>query len=105
MQAYFDAYIAAYKPEGISHAQWKTQRTAHINKPNTITLVLRNLIIKVMDDTHASVSFTQNYRSDIHQDLQKKTLQMIKSQGRWLISAEQTERADVMPLMRNHKIH
>lgn len=105
MQAYFDAYITAYKPEGMSHAQWKAQRTAHINKPNTITLDLRNMIIKVVDDTHASVSFTQNYRSDIHQDLQKKTLQMIKSKGRWLISAEQTERPDVMPLMRNHKIH
>jgi hypothetical protein len=41
-----------------------------------------------MDATHAQVGFKQTYRSDALQTTVRKTLVMIKSNGKWLIQEE-----------------
>lgn len=91
-----DAYLASYKPdfkpEGMSRKAWEKQRRERIGKSQKIELGLGNLNIRMHDESHATVKFTQNYRSDSYQDNIRKTLQMEKVGDAWLIASEQTEK-------------
>ncbi len=48
-----------------------------------------DLKVKLRDDSHASATFKQDYRSDAYGDSMRKTLKLEKSGGAWLIVAEQ----------------
>jgi len=58
----------------------------------TIEVVLTEYAVAMPDDTHATVSFTQGYRSDAYRDEVQKTLSLVKQDGRWLIADEQLGR-------------
>jgi predicted lipid-binding transport protein (Tim44 family) len=91
-----DAYLAAYKPdfkpEGMSRKAWEKQRRERIGKSQKIELGLGDLNIRMHDEAHATVKFTQNYRSDSYRDNIRKTLKMEKVGDAWLIASEQTEK-------------
>ena len=55
-----------------------------------ITLTLGEPQI-TMEDTQASVSFTQNYHADDYHDYGMKLLNLTKEEGMWKIVAEQWE--------------
>lgn len=85
---YLAAYAAEFKPDGMSRDAWEKQRLDRISKPKVIEVALSDINISVEDDSHATASFTQNYRSDNYRDQVEKTLQLIDQSGHWLIAEE-----------------
>ena len=85
---YLAAYAAEFKPDGMSREAWEKQRLDRISKPKTIEVALSDINVSMEDDNHATVSFTQNYRSDNYRDQVEKTLQMVNQSGHWLIAEE-----------------
>lgn len=89
---YLAFYAPEFKPEGMNRADWEKQRMDRIGRPKVTKVELSNLKVGVLDDSHAAVTFTQTYRSDLHQDVMRKTLQMEKINGVWLIFDEQVDK-------------
>lgn len=90
---YLAAYTAEFKPGGMSREAWEAQRLDRISKPKTIEVALSDINVSMEDDNHATVSFTQDYRSDNYRDQVEKTLQLVNQSGRWLIAGEQAGKA------------
>ena len=90
VEQYFASYADNFKPIGLSKNVWQAQRKTRISKPKSIAVTLSDLKIKLNDDSHANATFTQNYRADSYQDKTRKTLQLEKSDGAWLIVSEQS---------------
>ncbi len=88
-EKYLASYSAEFKPKGSSKAEWDEQRKSRIGKARSIVVELSEFKIKLHDDSHASVTFIQAYRSDTYQDSLRKTLLMEKVADDWLIQAEQ----------------
>jgi len=89
VRGYLAAYLPDYKLQGMSREAWEKQRQERIGKPGTIEVELSEVRVSVRDDSHASVSFTQRYRSDLYRDSTRKTLQLEKIGDTWLIASEQ----------------
>lgn len=89
-------YLAAYAPSfhspGMSRAAWLKQRTERFANAHAIAVSIGDMVVKAQDDTHATATFVQDYRSDTHRDSTRKTLQLEKTAGAWLIVSEQTEK-------------
>lgn len=85
---YLAAYTQDYAPQGMSRKAWEKQRQARIGKPKVIEVVLSDVSASMQDDSHATVTFTQNYRSDAYRDVVQKTLNMVKQGDNWLIADE-----------------
>ena len=89
VRSYLAAYMPGYKPQGMSREAWEKQRLDRISKPKVIEVDLSEVSVSVRDDSHASVSFMQRYRSDLYRDSTRKTLQLEKVGDAWLIASEQ----------------
>ena len=89
---YLAAYLPDYKPQGMSREAWEKQRLERISKPRMIKVELSEVSISMRDDSHASASFMQRYRSDFYRDSTRKTLQLEKVGDTWLIASEQAEK-------------
>ncbi|MDO8810820.1 MAG: outer membrane protein assembly factor BamE [Gallionella sp.] len=90
---YLAAYAVEFKPDGMSREAWETQRFDRISKPKAIEVALSDINVSMEDDNHATVSFTQDYRSDNYRDRVEKTLQLVNQSGHWLIAEEHAEKA------------
>lgn len=90
-----NAYLASYAkefrtPRGEPRSAWEKQRRARVTAPKSITVEID--VSKVVDkgDGKVSVTFRQDYRSDVFSGSATKTLLMSKSpDGRWRILQEQ----------------
>ena len=85
-----DAYFAAYTPNytaGKSRKSWEADRRARIMGKKTITVELTDLEVKVRGDK-ATVQFRQNYSADTLKVTSRKTLEMTRVAGKWLIQKE-----------------
>jgi tetratricopeptide (TPR) repeat protein len=85
-------YLAAYAPEfevpgGEGRAAWEKQRTERIEKPRSIEVGVKVQSVEV-DGNKAKVVVRQSYRSDTLKNTTTKTLGMIRSGDRWLITQE-----------------
>ncbi|HEU0283396.1 MAG TPA: outer membrane protein assembly factor BamE, partial [Gallionella sp.] len=89
VRGYLAAYMPDYKPQGMNREAWEKQRLERISRPKVIEVELSEVSVNVQDDSHASVSFTQRYRSDSYRDSSRKTLQLEKVGDTWLIVSEQ----------------
>lgn len=88
---YLSMYAKDFKtPNNESRSIWEKQRRERIDKPHPIVVTIINARIKLMDETHASVSFVQSYRSGTLKSTTRKTLQMIRENNAWKIQSEQT---------------
>ncbi|WP_435627154.1 outer membrane protein assembly factor BamE domain-containing protein [Candidatus Ferrigenium straubiae] len=85
---YLVAYTPDYKPEGVSREAWEKQRRERISKPRAIEVELSEISVSMQGDSRATVSFTQNYRSDQYRDSTHKTLQLEKVGDTWRIISE-----------------
>lgn len=86
------AYIAAYSPDfdppgRQTKTEWAKERETRIVSKNKITVDLSEISIKV-DGNKATAKFRQAYRGDSFVSNSRKTLDLIKSNGRWYISKE-----------------
>lgn len=86
---YLSFYAKEFKtPDGEKRSVWEAQRQERIAKPKSIHVEVRDAKVKMIDDSHASVSFKQLYRASHLQTSASKTLELIKSNGKWLITDE-----------------
>lgn len=88
VRGYLAAYTPDYAPQGMNREAWEKQRLDRISKPKVIEVVLSDIGTSVQDESHATVSFTQSYRSDAYRDVVQKTLNMVKQGDNWLIADE-----------------
>lgn len=87
---YLAMYAKDFKtPDNETRSSWEQQRRERIEKPQAIVVSISKVKIKLLDDTHATVSFIQSYRSGNLKSATHKTLEMIKSDGKWQILSEQ----------------
>ncbi len=88
---YLAMYAKDFKtPNNLPRSSWEKQRRERIGKPQPIVVSVSNAKVKMLDDTHASVSFIQSYRSGALNSITRKTLGMVKSNTMWQIQSEQT---------------
>lgn len=89
-----DAYLAAYAkefvpPPGLSRQQWEEERRARIVGKSSITVILEDIEVTV-DGDQAVARFRQDYKADSLKTNSRKTLNLVKSNGRWLIQQERS---------------
>lgn len=90
-----DAYLAYYAkdfktPGGESRDDWEKTRRARITAPKAISVSVASPKVTMKGDDRATVSFRQNYRSDVLKANSQKTLVLVKSDGRWQIVEEKS---------------
>jgi Flp pilus assembly protein TadD len=90
-----DAYLAYYAkdfktPGGESRADWEKTRRARISAPKSISVSIASPKVTMNGADRATVSFRQNYKSDVLKANSRKTLVMVKSEGRWQIVEEKS---------------
>jgi outer membrane protein assembly factor BamE len=92
IERYQAFYAPDFSADGMSRKAWIKQREDRINKNNVAKVELGNLKVKLQDENHAAVNFTQTYRSSRYNDETLKTLQLKKVGDTWLIVSEQAEK-------------
>jgi len=86
---YLAHYAKDFKtPKGESRGDWEKSRTQRISAPKKIEVEIESPKVSISGDNAASVSFRQIYRSDVVNATGTKTLEMVKSNGKWLIREE-----------------
>lgn len=90
IDAYASAYTADYPGPGIrqSHADWLAQRRKAIEPRHQITVEVEALRLVRRDENTFIASFRQRYRSDGPNDISRKSLELVRDNGRWLIRRE-----------------
>ena len=88
-----DAYLAHYAkdfktPAGESRSDWEKTRRSRIAGAKSIEVALESPKVTMQGPDQASVSFRQTYKSDKLNSKSRKTLDLVKADGRWLIREE-----------------
>ncbi len=88
-----DAYLAFYAsdfkpPKGESRTQWEEARKQRIAAPRRIQVRIEAPKVTAAGDNSATVSFRQHYRSDHLDTNSRKTLVMVRAEGKWKIVQE-----------------
>ncbi|MFH1058347.1 MAG: hypothetical protein V1797_06665, partial [Pseudomonadota bacterium] len=90
LNAYISHYAADFKSGGMDRRQWREHK-AYLNKVyKVIAVEARELQVKV-NGNRARVVFVQHYRSDWHQDVGRKHMELALKGGNWQIVAERWE--------------
>jgi hypothetical protein len=92
-----NAYLAFYAsdfrtPSGEPRARWEATRRKRLAEANRISVTAVSPTVQFSDDTHANVTFRQNYSSDTLNVTGRKTLRLVRERGRWLIQQETVHR-------------
>ncbi len=91
VDAYLAFYAADFKtPGGESRAAWAATRRERISRPESIKVSISNANVSIRDGSHATAIFRQSYRTDHLQTLSRKTLLLVKADGKWLIQEERS---------------
>ncbi len=90
-----ETYLAFYAkdftpPNGEVRTRWEAVRKQRISAPKSIEVVVQSPKVVLKDDNSAVVTFRQLYRSDNLKINSRKTLIMVRSDGRWVIQQERT---------------
>jgi tetratricopeptide (TPR) repeat protein len=89
VSGYLAHYAKDFKtPKGEPRAEWEKMRKQRISAPKKIEVDIESPKVSIKGDNSASVSFHQVYRSDVIKASGTKTLNMVKSNGKWLIREE-----------------
>jgi Flp pilus assembly protein TadD/ketosteroid isomerase-like protein len=90
MSSYLGAYAPNFTPgDGQSRSAWEAERKARIVPRSRIEVDVSDLSVTVNGD-RATAQFRQAYSSDTFNVTSRKTLDFVKSGGRWLIVREAT---------------
>ena len=87
-----DAYLSLYSEDftlkdPLTREEWEAQRREGLTKPKSIVIELGKIVFTREGDV-ATAKFTQDYRSDLLQDLGEKTLELALEDGEWKIREE-----------------
>src|ERR1051325_7732437 len=88
-----DAYLAYYAkdfktPGGEGRDAWEKTRRERISGAKSIQVGVESPKVTMRSPDQASVTFRQTYRSDKLKSQNRKTLDLVKADGRWLIQEE-----------------
>jgi len=88
-----DAYLSYYAkdftaPKGQTRPEWEQSRRARVAAPKSISVRLSSVKVALSGANRATATFRQQYRSDIFTGSSRKTLVLVKNDGRWLIQQE-----------------
>lgn len=87
--AYSGFYAPSFTPDnGLTREDWDQLRRSRISSRNAVNVDVQDLKIRMDGKNHAFADFVQVYRSNAFNDTTKKTLEMIRVNGRWLINRE-----------------
>ncbi len=88
---YLAFYAKEFKaPDGLSRSAWEAQRKERIAAPKSIHVEVRDPKVKIVDDSHATVSFHQIYRASHLNASSSKTMGWVKTDGQWQIAEERS---------------
>ena len=86
---YLGYYARDFKtPAGESRADWENTRRARISGAKTISVGVESPKVTMKGPQEASVTFRQTYRSDKLKTRSRKTLELVQTEGKWLIKEE-----------------
>lgn len=88
LQRYIASYSDDFFSEGLDRDGWKRYKSELNKRYGQIRVTVSNLKINQLSSTRATVYFDQVYSSDRYHDRGKKTIQLIKRDGRWKIKRE-----------------
>ncbi len=92
-QGYLGHYAADFKtPGGETRAAWEAGRRQRIAAPKKIEVGIESPKVAMSGANEATVTFRQNYRSDTLKISSTKTLEMVRSNGKWQIRQERVGR-------------
>ncbi len=88
-----DNYLAFYALDfepaaGQTRAAWTADRRLRITRPQSITISIEALELRVIGPDRAQASFVQHYRSDTFSDTVYKRLELIWDRDDWYILRE-----------------
>ena len=87
LDAYFAHYVEGFAGDMANAKDWRESRKHKILQSKQIKIGLSELKVSQHEAT-AEVIFKQQYQSGNYQDIGRKTLEMKKVKGRWLIAKE-----------------
>jgi tetratricopeptide (TPR) repeat protein len=90
-----DAYLGYYAkdfktPGGEARAEWEKTRRSRITAPKSISVGLESPKVTMNGADRATVTFRQNYKSDVLKSNSRKTLTLIRADGGWKILEEKS---------------
>ena len=90
-----DGYLSYYAkdfktPGGEAREAWEKTRRARIAAPKSISVSLDSPKVTMNGAERATVTFRQNYKSDVMKSNSNKTLVLVKSDGGWKILEEKS---------------
>jgi Flp pilus assembly protein TadD len=90
-----DAYLGYYAkdfktPGGEARAEWEKARRSRITAPKSISVSLDSPKVTMSGADRATVTFRQNYKSDVLKSNSRKTLTLIRADGGWKILEEKS---------------
>jgi tetratricopeptide (TPR) repeat protein len=88
IKKYFAAYASNFvPPDNMSRAKWESERELRITSKKKIQVSVSNFKIEVQGNK-AKVNFSQIYESDNFKGNSRKSLELTKQNGNWLITRE-----------------
>ncbi len=88
IKKYFAAYAPNFAPpDTMSRAKWESERELRITSKKKIQVEVSNFKIDVQGNK-AKVNFSQVYESDNFKGSSRKSLELTKQSGRWMITRE-----------------
>jgi tetratricopeptide (TPR) repeat protein len=89
--AYLSFYAKDFKTPGKeSRADWEKSRRTRITSPKSISVAIAEPKVTMNGANLATVTFRQNYKSDVLKANSKKTLVLVNENGRWQIVEEKS---------------
>lgn len=89
LERYQGFYAATFTPDGgLSREDWALFRRGRILPRGSISVEIHDLQVRMEGEDRALAEFRQVYHSSEYSDVTRKTLEMIKQNGKWLINRE-----------------
>ena len=88
VKKYFSAYASNFEPpDRVSRAKWEAERELRIVSKKKIQVSVSNFKIDI-NGHKAKITFSQMYESDNFKGNSRKSLELAKQSGRWMITRE-----------------
>jgi murein L,D-transpeptidase YafK len=89
LNSYLSYYARDFKtPAGESRGDWEKTRRARLDGAKSIAVGVESPKVIMKGPQQASVTFRQTYQSDKLKIRSRKTLELVQTDGKWLIREE-----------------
>lgn len=83
-------YAKRFTPEdGVPLAQWASERTVRLGKPDNITIGVSDLKVSIADANKSTTDFKQTYTAANYRNVVYKRMEWVREGDRWKIQREQ----------------